>query len=95
MEIFIGLSKAFGWEALAFLSLWRPWPVKQLPKHHPFDINIDIGGGKELPFSPIYPLTEYTQEHLTKGYTRCSTSSASSPSPDSSWKTLLEDRTID
>ena len=58
-----------------------------LPLHQPYDCAIDIEDGAQVPFGPIYNLSqdelatlkEYIDENLAKGFIRHSKSPASAP----------------
>ena len=58
-----------------------------LPQHRPYDYAIDIEDGAQVPFGPIYNLSqdelatlkEYIDENLAKGFIRHSKSLAGAP----------------
>lgn len=58
-----------------------------LPEHHPMEHRIDLEPGQELPWGPVYPLSEmeltilreYLDTSLEKGWIRRSTSPAGAP----------------
>jgi hypothetical protein len=41
-----------------FMNLFRQPLVQEFPPHHSFDYQIRIKEGKEIPFAPIYHLSE-------------------------------------
>ena len=70
-----------------FADLFDKKSAEQLPEHQPWDHTIPLVDGKQPPFGPIYPLSEfelrslreYLDENIRKGFIRPSSSPAGAP----------------
>ena len=70
-----------------FADLFNKESAEQLPEHQPWDHTMPLVEGKQPPFGPIYPLSEfelrslreYLDENLRKGFIRPSSSPAGAP----------------
>jgi len=70
-----------------FADLFDKESAEQLPEHQPWDHTMPLVEGKQPPFGPIYPLSEfelrslreYLDENLRKGFIRPSSSPAGAP----------------
>ena len=73
-------------EYYEFASLFSWEKSDKLPSHHPYDHIIPLISGKKLPKGPLYNISynelqmlqKYLKDHLSKGFIRVSSSSATS-----------------
>ena len=83
----VEIQKILPIEYHSFSSVFSKKQADILPEHRKFDIEIKVISDKQIPWGPIYPLSEpelkalktYLDEQLEKGFIKPSTSPAGAP----------------
>ena len=83
------LKKIIPREYRNFLHLFGEKLVAKLPNHRKFDHTIEILPGKEVPFGPIYPLSEPQKEVLREDLDRMISQGKITPSKSSTGARIL------